>query len=93
MIDSKIESAKKLLANGVPLRGIAKNPGVSVASVPLDFGLFAALTFVNQSGRDGASLRYLYPTESRFNTISILFKEKSGCFFLGYVTWITQCRH
>lgn len=30
MTDSKIESAKKLLANGVPPRDVAKNLGVSV---------------------------------------------------------------
>lgn len=33
MTDSKIESAKKLLANGVPPRDIAKNLGVSVPTL------------------------------------------------------------
>jgi len=33
MTDSKIESAKKLLANGVPPRDVAKNLGVSVLSM------------------------------------------------------------
>ncbi len=33
MTDSKIESAKKLLANGVPPRDVAKNLGVSVPTL------------------------------------------------------------
>ena len=33
MTDSKIESAKKLLANGVPHRDVAKNLGVSVPTL------------------------------------------------------------
>lgn len=33
MTDSKIESAKKLLANGVPPRDVAQNLGVSVATL------------------------------------------------------------
>ena len=33
MTDSKIESAKKLLANGVPPRDVAKNLGVSVSTL------------------------------------------------------------
>ena len=33
MTDSKIESAKKLLANGVPSRDVAKNLGVSVPTL------------------------------------------------------------
>ena len=33
MTDSKIESAKKLLASGVPARDVAKNLGVSVPTL------------------------------------------------------------
>ena len=33
MTDSKIESAKKLLANGIPPRDVAKNLGVSVPTL------------------------------------------------------------
>ena len=33
MTESKIASAKKLLANGVPPRDVAKNPGVSVPTL------------------------------------------------------------
>jgi DNA invertase Pin-like site-specific DNA recombinase len=33
MTSSKIESAKKLLANGIPCRDVAKNLGVSVATL------------------------------------------------------------
>ena len=33
MTDSKIESAKKLLANGIPPRDVAKNPGVSIPTL------------------------------------------------------------
>jgi len=33
MTDSKIESAKKLLANGVPPRDVAKNLGVSIPTL------------------------------------------------------------
>jgi len=33
MTDSKIESAKKLLANGVPPRDVAKNLGASVPTL------------------------------------------------------------
>lgn len=33
MTDSKIESAKKLMANGVPPRDVAKNLGVSVPTL------------------------------------------------------------
>ena len=33
MTDSKIESAKKLLASGVPPRDVAKNLGVSVPTL------------------------------------------------------------
>jgi len=33
MTDSKIESAKKFLANGVPPRDVAKNLGVSVPTL------------------------------------------------------------
>jgi len=33
MTDSKIESAKKLLASGVPPKDVAKNPGVSIPTL------------------------------------------------------------
>jgi transposase len=33
MTDRKIESAKKLLANGIPPRDVAKNLGVSVPTL------------------------------------------------------------
>ena len=33
MTESKIESAKKLLANGIPPRDVAKNLGVSVPTL------------------------------------------------------------
>ena len=33
MTDSKIESAKKLLANGVPPKDVAKNLGVSIPTL------------------------------------------------------------
>lgn len=33
MTDSKIESAKKLLSNGVPLRDVAHNLGVSIPTL------------------------------------------------------------
>jgi hypothetical protein len=33
MTDSKIESAKKLLANGIPPRDVAKNHGVSIPTL------------------------------------------------------------